>query len=175
MKVYVVDSFIRDEENLEFQSGIEGVYQNVEDAINFAKNLKNDNFKYYENAREDDTEGSLKYYCCLDADPDGNSEYANYMVITVTENEVKSSSKTDNKSGLVVKVTEKCLTTDNNGKECYSLRYYKYQTTKHNFLDAINEIENNFDCDNILANTSNDEFEGECLDSTVIKYELVEE
>ena len=96
MKVYVVDSFIRNEEDLEFQSGIEGVYQNVEDAINFAKNLKNDNFKYYENAREDDTEGSLKYYCCLDADPEGNSEYVNYMVITVTENEVKSSLKTNN-------------------------------------------------------------------------------
>ena len=73
---------------------------------------------------------------------------------------------------MLIKVTEKCLLDDK--IENYGIRTYVYETTTNNFDDAVKEIEENFDCDNIIENTSNDNFEGECLDSEVIKYEVVE-
>ena len=70
---------------------------------------------------------------------------------------------------MLIKVIEKCLVLDDK-VENYDIRTYVYETTAHNFDDAVKEIEENFDCNNIIENTSNDNFEGECLDSEVILY-----
>lgn len=75
---------------------------------------------------------------------------------------------------MIIEVTEKCLTVDNNDKEYYALRHYQYETSATSFLEAIIELETNFELDNIIEKTSHDEFDGECLDSQVVKVEIVE-
>lgn len=94
MKVYVVDQFTRDDKNVEFGSGTIDVFDNVEAAIKcakaeVAKELNNYGGNSYGHLREDAPEGDLKYYCCLDSDPDNEAEYADYMVITVKEHTLK--------------------------------------------------------------------------------------
>lgn len=93
MKVYVVDNFIRNDEKCEHQSGILNVFDDVEEAIKYAKAKANEELinyggNSYGHMREDNPEGILKYYCCLDSDPNNESEYADYMVITVTEHDL---------------------------------------------------------------------------------------
>lgn len=71
---------------------------------------------------------------------------------------------------MVIMVTEKCLTTNDDDVEYYGIRQYKYECKSDNLLDAFTEMEKGFDCDNIFD--SNDFFPGECLDSEVIKVEV---
>lgn len=73
---------------------------------------------------------------------------------------------------MVILVTEKCLTTDDDSdREYYGIRQYKYECKSDTLLGAFNEMESGFDCDNIFD--SEDFFPGQCLDSKVIKVEEV--
>ena len=74
---------------------------------------------------------------------------------------------------MIIKVTENCLTQDENEKEFYALRVYEYETNKNTFKEAVIDLETNWNSDNVLS--SEDEFEGDCLDSSVIKVEIIEQ
>lgn len=91
MKVFVVDSFIRDDKNLEHSSGVIDVFSNLDAAIKCAKVEAMNNIDYYMNIKIDELEDTekTKFYCCLDKDPSDEAEYPQYMVITVTEHELK--------------------------------------------------------------------------------------
>lgn len=89
MKVYVLEEFIRDDENLEYGSKVLNVYTNEKEAIKKARLYAIENYEYYNYMREDEPDDVTKYYCCLDNDPDCNSDYAKYMTIVVTEHELK--------------------------------------------------------------------------------------
>lgn len=92
MKVYVVDEFIRSDKDCEHQSGILGVFDSEEAAIEYAKEKINNTYSsLYSSQREDEPEGILKYYCCLDNNPECDDMYADYLVITVTEHELNKS------------------------------------------------------------------------------------
>ena len=75
---------------------------------------------------------------------------------------------------MLIKVTEKCFVLNDKGESFHGARTYVYESTASDFNKVVKEIEENFDCNNIIENTSNDNFEGECLDSEVIKCEVVE-
>lgn len=72
---------------------------------------------------------------------------------------------------MILKITERCLTKDDNDNEYYGMRIYTYRSSKEDFLEAINDLETNFDSDNIID--SEDDFPNECLNSDVIRYEIV--
>lgn len=74
---------------------------------------------------------------------------------------------------MILRVTEKCLTTNENDEEYYGLRCYDYETNKNNEKESILDLFQSFDTDNIID--SNDDFEGECLNSTIINIEIVED
>lgn len=76
---------------------------------------------------------------------------------------------------LILKITEKCLTLDENEKECFGLRRYLYQSDKKAIDDAIVDFVKNFELDNIIDNSSDDDFAGECLDSEILKIEVLSE
>lgn len=171
MNVYVIEVFKRNDEFVEYDSEVIATYDNEKAAIQHARELVIKNSDYYGYGRVDKPEGNVKYYCCLDKDPNNEAEYADYMVVQVVEHELQSKYI----KCLSVKVTERCLVKDENGSECYALRHYVYMTKQNNLSDAIREIENNFNCDNILTDSCHDEFNGECLDSEVVKYEIYEE
>lgn len=75
---------------------------------------------------------------------------------------------------MLIKVSEKCLIGDNyyKGKK-YGLRQYIYKSNKPSLSQCIRDIEQNFNSDNIVSSV--DYFKKECLDSEIIRYELVEE
>lgn len=56
-------------------------------------------------------------------------------------------------------------------EELYAKRMYTYVTDSCNFENAISDFINNFDID--CVRDCNDEFDGECLDSKVIKIEVL--
>lgn len=90
MKVYVIEEFTRNDETCEHGSSVVDVYTEQSIAIKNAKEYAVKHIDYYGHMREDEeSENELKYYCCLDCDPDNKKEYANYMVVTVTEHELK--------------------------------------------------------------------------------------
>lgn len=171
MNVYVIEVFKRNDEYVEYNSEAIATYDNEKEAIRHARDYVANNLNYYEYGRVDKPEGNVKYYCCLDKDPENEAEYADYMVVQVVEHELQSKYKMN----LLVKVTERCLVENENGLEHYALRHYVYMTKQNKLSDAIREIENNFNCDNILPNSCHDEFNGECLNSEVVKYEIYEE
>ena len=75
---------------------------------------------------------------------------------------------------MIIKVTERCLVENEDGKEGYGLRTYYYESDMKTLEEARIDCEENFDSDRILPCTSNDDFEGCCLDSDVINVEIVE-
>ena len=80
---------------------------------------------------------------------------------------------------LILKITERCEVSYINEdtynydkeKEYISLRNYLYESHKDNFEEAVVDFINNFDSNNIY--NCHDEFDGECLNSEVIKIEMV--
>ena len=89
MQTYVVSIFTRRDEDCEHSSEVYGVFSSEELAIKVAKDIiKTEYSKIYSSKREDSPEGSLKYYCCLDNDPEGEGMFADYSVVTVTEHEM---------------------------------------------------------------------------------------
>lgn len=73
---------------------------------------------------------------------------------------------------MIFNIVEKCLTKNNNtGEEYFALRTYQYDSKSNNILEAKKEIDEYFDSSRILSNSCNDEFDGECLNSEVIKIE----
>lgn len=90
MKVYVIEEFTRNDETCEHGSSVVDVYTEQSIAIKNAKEYAVKHIDYYGHMREDDVpEDNLRYYCCLDADPNDEKELAKYMVVTVTEHELK--------------------------------------------------------------------------------------
>lgn len=85
VQVYVVEEFIRNDEFCEHNSGVLGVFDTEEAAIKHAKSVVDDYFNLYGNKREEEPNDILKYYCCLDSDPECEGTYPNYLTITVTE------------------------------------------------------------------------------------------
>lgn len=76
---------------------------------------------------------------------------------------------------LILKITEKCLTLNEHEEECFGLRHYLYQTNKNMVNESIVDFIKNFDSDNILDGSNQDEFDGECLDSEILKIEVLSE
>ena len=89
MKVYVIEEFERQDEYFEYSSRVLNVYANQTTAIQKAREHAINNVDSFGYMREDPADGSLKYYCCLDADPSNEADYAKYMTITVTEHELE--------------------------------------------------------------------------------------
>lgn len=89
MKVYVIEEFQRLDEYCEYDSQVLKVYADEKTAIQKAREHAVNNVNSFGFLREDPPSGNLKYYCCLDADPENESDYAKYMTITVTEHEVE--------------------------------------------------------------------------------------
>lgn len=137
MKVYVVDEFIRSDDNCEHQSGILGVFDSEITAINHAKEVIRTTYaELYSSRREDAPEGTLRYYCCLDNDPHGEGMFADYLVITVTEHELNESlSNRDYYKVTIFEDIERSFPSMNNHREIYF-------TSKEN---AINELNKRFE------------------------------
>lgn len=89
MKVYVIEEFQRNDEYCEYSSRVVDVYTDKETAIKQARVYAIDNIPGYLCMREDKPYDNLMYYCCLDIEYDNEAEYPKYMVITVTEHELK--------------------------------------------------------------------------------------
>lgn len=89
MKAYVIEEFTRDDEICEHDSKVIDVYANECRAIEKAKEHAIKYLDYYKYMRVDEPNKNLKYCCCLDADPNNEAEYPKYMIITVTEHEIK--------------------------------------------------------------------------------------
>lgn len=89
MKVYVIEEFERSDEYCEYGSRVLKVFTDEKTAIQRAREHAINNVNSFGYMREDPADGSLKYYCCLDADPNYEADYAKYMTITVTEHEVE--------------------------------------------------------------------------------------
>lgn len=79
------------------------------------------------------------------------------------------------KNNVILRITERCLVSDENEKECFGLRHYLYLSDTSDTDESIVDFIKNFDTDNIIANSSNDEFDGECLGSEIIKIEVLSE
>lgn len=67
---------------------------------------------------------------------------------------------------MVLEVFEKCDTEEGTGVRCVH-----YNTKEKGLLEALMDYNKNFDSDNILF--SDDDFEGECLDSVVVEARFV--
>ena len=69
---------------------------------------------------------------------------------------------------MKILIVESCLV---EGEKKRRLRKYCYKSKENNLFKAIMDLENNFDESSIVW--SNDDFDGECLDSKVIKYKAL--
>lgn len=169
MNVYVIEAFSRNDEHVEYGSEVIATYNDLKEAIKHARDIICSNMDYYKYGREDEPSENVKFYFCLDKDPENEAEYSDYMVIQVVEHKLQSKFI----DGIKLRVTEKCLLDTCYNEEKYGLRHYIYQTNQRSFLGAIEEMGEKWNIDNILS--SEDEFEEPCLDSEVIKVEMVEE
>ena len=74
---------------------------------------------------------------------------------------------------MVIKVTELCISMSksNIGQEEVGTRYVIYETPRgvKTLKDALIEYEDKFDFQKVIE--TNDDFEGECLDSRIVKVE----
>ncbi|WP_346961324.1 hypothetical protein [Clostridium sp.] len=78
---------------------------------------------------------------------------------------------------MIIKVTEKCwIESQEVDKQTpydkIGIRTYTYESDGDDLKTAFNNMEDNFDSDKVIR--SDDDFEEGCLDSIVIKVELVE-
>lgn len=137
MKVYVVDEFIRSDEDCEHQSGILGVFDSENAAIDHAKEIIRTTYQeLYSSRREDAPEGILRYYCCLDNDPHDEGMFADYLVVTVTEHELNTNLNDREYYKLTIfEDIDRSFPSINNHKEIYFL----------NKVNAINELNNRFE------------------------------
>lgn len=169
MNVYVIEQFSRNDEYVEYGSEVIATYSNLESAIKHARHIVAKNMNYYGHGREEEPEDNIKFYFCLDKDPDDEAEYPDCMIIKVVEHKLQS----DFIDGIKLNVTEKCLLDTGNDEEKYGLRHYIYQTNQQGFLAAVEEMGEKWDINNILS--GEDDFKEPCLNSMVIKVEMVEE
>ena len=70
---------------------------------------------------------------------------------------------------MLIRVIEKCLVKNLENKEEFAFRTYFYESDGLTLLEAIEDYTKNFDIDNVID--CHDDFEGECLESTVVKIE----
>lgn len=68
---------------------------------------------------------------------------------------------------MLLKVIEKCMLDD----EKMGLRVYHYESNKNNLNDAKIDLLQNFDSDYIIY--SDDDFEGDCLDSEILEITIL--
>lgn len=75
---------------------------------------------------------------------------------------------------MIVKIIERCRyeNEEYGNKFEYGVRVIEYETKAESIDEAIKEIETDFDFDNVI--NCWDSFDGECLDSEVLKYEVAE-
>lgn len=75
---------------------------------------------------------------------------------------------------MILKIKESCEVENLNGSVSEEkIREYLYEVDGKNIIEAINNMNNNFDCDNIIW--SHDRFKGSCLDSEIISIKIYKE
>ena len=72
---------------------------------------------------------------------------------------------------MILRITEKCWTEDFRFTNKYYERTYEYVTQTGEVIQALKEFLFDFETDHVF--NCNDEFEGECLGSEIVKIEVI--